>query len=58
MGEVTWQDGVKDAENHGPRVKQLQTDAAKLGDAQPHKNVIGVKQAAKHLSSGEGLKLS
>ncbi len=42
----TWQDGVKDAEDHGPQVKQLQTDAAELRDAQPHKHVIGIKQTA------------
>lgn len=44
--DLTWQDGVKDTEDHGPQVKQLQTDAAKLRDAQPHENVIGIKQTA------------
>lgn len=46
VANLTWQDGVKDTEDHGPQVKQLQTDAAKLRDAQPHKNVIGIEQAA------------
>lgn len=44
--DLTWQDGVKDTEDHGPQVKQLQSDAAKLRDAQPHENVIGIKQTA------------
>lgn len=46
MADLTWQDGIKDTEDHGPEVKQLQTDAAELRDAQSHKNVIGIKQTA------------
>lgn len=46
IGNLTWQDGVKDTEDHGSQVKELQTDAVELWDAQPHKHVIGVKQTA------------
>lgn len=46
LTDLTWQDGVEDAEDHGPGIKQLQTDAVELRDAQPHKHVIGIKQAA------------
>lgn len=46
VADLTWQDGVKDTEDHGPEVKQLQTDAAELRNAQPHKHVIGIKQTA------------
>lgn len=54
MGNLTWQDGVKDTEDHGPEVKELQTDAAELWDAQPHKHVIGVKETAENLPGGRG----
>lgn len=46
MADLTWQDGVKDTEDHGLRVEQLQTGAVELRDAQPHKHVIGIKQTA------------
>lgn len=55
--DLTWQDGVKDTEDHGPQVKPLQNDAAKLRDAQPHENVIGIEQTAEHLQGWEWLKL-
>lgn len=45
----TWEDGVEDTENHGPQIKELQTDAAKLRDAQSYKHIIGIKQAAQDL---------
>lgn len=54
MGNLTWQDGVKDTEDHGPRVKELQTDAVELWDAQPHKHVIGIKETAENLPRGGG----
>lgn len=46
---LTWQDGVKDAEDIGPQVHYLHADGAELGDAQAHKNVIRIKQAAQDL---------
>lgn len=52
MGTLTWQDGVEDTQHHGPRVEELQTDAVELWDAQPHKHVIGVKEAAENLPGG------
>lgn len=53
-GDRTRQDGVEDTKDHGLQVKQLQTDAAELRDAQPHKHVIGVKQTAQYLCDGNG----
>lgn len=49
VADLTWQDGVEYTEDHGSQVKQLQTDAAELRDAEPHKHVIGIKQTAKYL---------
>lgn len=41
---LTWKNGVEYTEDHGPQVKLLQADATELRDAEPHKNVIGIKQ--------------
>lgn len=50
----TWQDGVKDTEDHSFKVKELQTDTAKLRDAQSHKHIIGIKQTAEDLEGENG----
>lgn len=46
---LTRKDWVEDTEDHGLQVKQLQSDAAELWDAQPHKHVIGIKETAQYL---------
>lgn len=50
----TWQDGVKDTQDHSFKVKELQTDTAKLRDAQSHKHIIGIKQTAEDLEGENG----
>lgn len=51
VAKLTWQYGVKYTEDHGPQIEPLQTDAAKLWDAQSHKHVICIKRASKYLLS-------
>lgn len=44
--QCTWKDGVEDAQNHDPQVKELHADAAELWDAEPHKHVVGIEQTS------------
>lgn len=46
---VTWQDGVKYTQDQNTSTEGLLLDIPKQGGTEPFKDVVHIKQAAKHL---------
>lgn len=46
---LTWQNGVEDAQDQPSKIKGFLTTVAKLRNAEPHKDVVGIKKWTKHL---------
>lgn len=41
---LTWQNGVEDAQDQPSKIKGFLTTVAKLRNAEPHKDVVGIKK--------------